>query len=205
LFEIGVPSREEWKAMFFLHVLGDDGEFEMLRETLETLLVAGSLTSQKIVECLEHEAQWLKGQMEEKAAQETAYTAHELLAKPKTNQKSKPNSGCSNCGYTNHSVEQCFRPGGPLFRLKQKEQEKSKDKGKDGKHKHKQKEHGKANAAHESSESSSNESTYETAAVFSHQDEAIYLAQARTTLLDMSSLSNFILPSAGTFDYSMLA
>jgi hypothetical protein len=55
LFEIGIPSREEWKAMFFLHALGDDGEFDMMREAPETLLATGSLTSQKIVERLEHE------------------------------------------------------------------------------------------------------------------------------------------------------
>jgi len=52
LFEIGVPSHEEWKAMFFLHALGDDGEFEMMRKTLETLLATGTLTSQRIIEHL---------------------------------------------------------------------------------------------------------------------------------------------------------
>jgi gag-polypeptide of LTR copia-type len=38
LFEIRVPTQEEWKAMFFLHALGDDGDFEMMREMLETLV-----------------------------------------------------------------------------------------------------------------------------------------------------------------------
>ena len=43
--------------MFFLHVPGDDGEFEMMRETLEMLLAADSLTSRKIINKLKHEAQ----------------------------------------------------------------------------------------------------------------------------------------------------
>jgi hypothetical protein len=118
LFEIGVTSREEWKAMFFLHALGDDGEFEMMTETLEMLLASGSLTSQKIIERLEHEAQWLKGHLEEKEAQETAYLTRELHAKQRTNPKLKPNESCSNCGYLNHTAQKCFRPGGPLFRSK---------------------------------------------------------------------------------------
>ena len=73
LFEIGVPSCEEWKAMFFLHALGDDGEFEMMHETLETLLATRTLTSQRIIERLEHEVQHLKRCMEEKQAQDTIF------------------------------------------------------------------------------------------------------------------------------------
>ena len=74
LFEIGVPSQEEWKAMFFLlHALGDNGEFEMMWETLETLLATRTLTSQRIIEHLEHEAQCLKGHTEGKQAQEAIF------------------------------------------------------------------------------------------------------------------------------------
>ena len=43
-FEMGAPTQEEWKRLFFLHALGDDGEFEKMRERLETLLAAESLT-----------------------------------------------------------------------------------------------------------------------------------------------------------------
>ena len=52
LFEIGVHSCEEWKAMFFLHVLGDYGEFKMMCKTLEMLLATRTLTSQRIIEHL---------------------------------------------------------------------------------------------------------------------------------------------------------
>ena len=76
-FEIGVPSHEEWKAMFFLHALGDDREFEMMHKTLEMLLATGTLTSQRIIECLEHKAQHLKGRMEEKQAQDAIFLAQE--------------------------------------------------------------------------------------------------------------------------------
>jgi hypothetical protein len=86
----------------------------MMRETLEMLLASGSLTSQKIIERLEHEAQRLKGQLEEKEAQEMAYLTRKLHAKQRTNPKLKPNEGYSNCGYLNHTVEKYFRPGGPL-------------------------------------------------------------------------------------------
>ena len=75
LFEIGVPSHKEWTAMFFLHVLGDNREFEMRHETLETLLATGTLTSQRIIEYLEHEAQHLKGHTEEKQAQDIIFLA----------------------------------------------------------------------------------------------------------------------------------
>ena len=49
------------------------GEFEMMCETLETLLATGTLTSQRIVEHLKHEAQFLKGCTEEKQAQYAAF------------------------------------------------------------------------------------------------------------------------------------
>ena len=123
LFEIGVPSREEWKAMFFLHALGDDGEFEMMRETLETLLAAESLTSRKIIDRLEHEAQRMRGKAEEKMAQETAFaarTAQHKATKPKVE---KPKAACTNCRYTNHTVENCYRPGGPMSRTSGKKKE----------------------------------------------------------------------------------
>ena len=77
LFEIGMPSDEEWNTMIFLHALGDNGEFKMMHETLETLLATGTLTSQRIIECLEHEAQCLKGCMEEKQAQDAIFLTPE--------------------------------------------------------------------------------------------------------------------------------
>src|SRR5882724_8806814 len=98
LFEIGVPSCEEWKAMFFLHALGDDGEFEMMHETLETLLATRTLTSQRIIEHLEHEAQCLKGCTEEKQAQDAIFLTQDSQTKPKLQQKK-----CTNCGYMNHT------------------------------------------------------------------------------------------------------
>ena len=107
--------------MFFLHALGDDREFEMMRETLETLLATGTLTSQRIIECLEHEAQHLKGGTEEKQAQETIFLAQELRTKSKPQKKK-----CMNCGYTNHTGPECYRPGGPLHKMKQKEQKEKK-------------------------------------------------------------------------------
>jgi len=73
LFKIGVPSCEEWKAMFSLHALGDNRDFENMCETLETLLATGTLMSQRIIERLEHEVQHLKGRMEEKQAQDAIF------------------------------------------------------------------------------------------------------------------------------------
>ena len=87
LFEIGVPSREEWKAMFFLHALGDNGEFEMMHETLEMLLATRTITSQRIVKCLEHEVQHLKGCTEGKQAQDVVFLAQEPQLKQKSQQK----------------------------------------------------------------------------------------------------------------------
>jgi gag-polypeptide of LTR copia-type len=178
LVEIGVPTREEWKAMFFLHALGDDGEFEMMRETLETLLAADSLTSQKIIDRLGHEAQRLRGQAEEKTAQEAVFAAR--TAQPKTKTK-KSKTGCSNCGYTNHTLEKCFRPGGPMN--KQKE------------HKlNPKKEPEKVNAAQDSGSSESEESTYETvAAAFQgsthdHYNDSDYSMVAHIDLLPSTTV-----------------
>ena len=36
---------------------------------------------------------------------------------------------CLNCGYTNHTEPECFRPGGPLHKAKQKDFKKKKNKG----------------------------------------------------------------------------
>lgn len=99
----------------------------------------------------------MRGKTEEKEAQETAFTARD--AQPKTKSAKPKNRACSNCAYTNHSVESCFRPGGPMHKSKQKEQER----GKEGKRKL-----DKANVARDKSLSDSDESTYEVAAVFAH-------------------------------------
>lgn len=78
--------------MFFLHALGDDGEFEMMRETLETLLTAESLTSRKIIDRLEHEAQRMRGRAEEKMAQETAFAARAAQGKTRKPKREKAES-----------------------------------------------------------------------------------------------------------------
>src|SRR5882724_10043635 len=109
--------------MFFLHALGDNREFKMMCETLEMLLTTGILTSQKIIEHLEHEAQHLKGCTEEKQAQDAIFLTWDSQMKPKSQQKK-----CTNCGYTNHTEPECFRPGGPLHKARQKDQEKKKKK-----------------------------------------------------------------------------
>jgi len=153
LFKISVPSREEWKAMFFLHALGDDGEFEMMHETLKTLLATGTLTSQRIIEHLEHEAQCLKGRTEEKQAQDAIFLTQEPRTKSKSQQKK-----CTNCGYTNHIESECYRPGGPLHKTKQKDQKK------------KRKKEDKAHAAKaDKSPSDTDSSSHDTAAVFLQQ------------------------------------
>jgi hypothetical protein len=122
LFKISVLSHKEWKAMFFLHALRDDGEFEMMWEIPEMLLATGSLTSQKIIECLEQEAQRFKGQTEEKAA-------CDLCLRLNVNLKSKVSgASCSNCEFMNHVFAKYYRPGGPLHVSKQTESESSKEK-----------------------------------------------------------------------------
>jgi hypothetical protein len=85
--------------------------------------------------------------------------------------------------------------------LKQKEREKPKEKEKRKKHK----EHERAHAANKSS---SDESSYKTATVFSHCNEAIYLAPANNAPLNANSLSNITSLTTGTFDdsdYLMMA
>jgi len=133
-----------------LHALGDDREFEMMRETLETLLATGTLTSQRIIECLEHKAQHLKEAQRKKQAQETIFLAQELRTKSKPQKKK-----CMNCGYTNHTGPECYRPGGPLHKMKQKEQKEKKE---------------KAHAAEaDSSTGETDSSSHDTAAFFQQQ------------------------------------
>jgi hypothetical protein len=144
LFKISVLSHKEWKAMFFLHALRDDGEFEMMWEMLETLLATGSLTSQKIIECLEQEAQRLKGQTKEKAAQEMTFMACDSYLRPNANLKPKVSgASCSNCEFTNHVFAKCYRPGGPLHVSKQKESESSEEKDAKRKEKNEQERRGR--------------------------------------------------------------
>jgi len=40
-----------------------------------------------------------------------------------------PTKKCLNCGYTNHMEHECFRPGGPLHKAKQKDSKKKRHKG----------------------------------------------------------------------------
>ena len=62
-----------------------------------------------------------------------------------------------NCGYTNHTEPECFMPGRPLHKVRQKDQEKKKKKKKEE----------KANAAEaDKSASETDSSSHDTTAIF---------------------------------------
>ena len=43
-----------------------------------------------------------------------------FLIQGKQKMKVKKGKACSNCSYTNHTLEKCYRPGGPLYKVKEK-------------------------------------------------------------------------------------